>query len=48
MLDEELSRISPLAFAHVSPNGTYFTQRKPLTPEEAHTEALSHLDIAMV
>jgi TnpA family transposase len=48
ILDEELSRISPLAFAHVIPNGTYFTQRKPLTPEEAHTEALSPLDIAMV
>ena len=25
--DEELARISPLAFAHVIPNGTYFTQR---------------------
>jgi TnpA family transposase len=48
ILDEELSRISPLAFAHVIPNGTYFTQRKPMTPEEAHTEALSPLDIAMV
>ena len=48
ILDEELSRISPLAFAHVIPNGTYFTQRRPLTPEEAHTEALSPLDIAMV
>ena len=48
ILDEELSRISPLAFAHVIPNGTYFTQRKPLTPDEAHTEALSPLDIAMV
>jgi Tn3 transposase DDE domain len=48
ILDEELSRISPLAFAHVIPNGTYCTQRKPLTPEEAHTEALSPLDIAMV
>jgi TnpA family transposase len=23
---EELSRISPLAFSHVIPNGTYFTQ----------------------
>jgi TnpA family transposase len=25
--DAELARISPLAFAHVIPNGTYFTQR---------------------
>src|SRR6266700_6235318 len=47
ILDEELSRISPLAFAHVIPNGTYFTQRKPLTPDEAHMEALSPLDMVM-
>ena len=38
----------PVANLHVIPNGTYFTQRKPLTPDEAHTEALSPLDIAMV
>jgi len=25
--DEELARISPLAFAHITPNGTYFSQR---------------------
>jgi hypothetical protein len=27
--DEELARVSPLAFAHVIPNGTYFAQLKP-------------------
>jgi len=27
IVSEELARISPLAFAHVIPNGTYFTQR---------------------
>lgn len=27
--DAELARVSPLAFAHVIPNGTYFTQRLP-------------------
>ena len=48
ILDEELSRISPLAFAHVIPNGTSFTQRKPLTPEEPPMEALSPLDMVMV
>ena len=24
--DEELARISPMAFAHIIPNGTYFVQ----------------------
>jgi hypothetical protein len=24
--DEELSRVSPMAFSHVIPNGTYFSQ----------------------
>ena len=47
ILDEALSRIAPLAFAHVIPNGTYCTQRKPLTPDEAHMEALSPLDLVM-
>jgi Tn3 transposase DDE domain len=30
---EELRRISPLAFSHVIPNGTYFTQHSTLEPE---------------
>jgi len=27
--NEELARISPLAFSHIIPNGTYFSQRPP-------------------
>ena len=48
MRDEELSRISPVAFAPGIPHGTYCPQRKPLTPEEAPTEARAPLDRAMV
>lgn len=32
--DEELARISPLAFAHVIPNGTYFARHTPLASRE--------------
>jgi len=45
---EELARISPLAFAHVIPNGTYFTQR---TPRERRGESNGHvhpLEVEMV
>ena len=28
--DEELARVSPLAFSHVIPNGTYFTRQTAL------------------
>ena len=31
---EELARISPLAFSHIIPNGTYFTQRSPVKHDE--------------
>jgi TnpA family transposase len=31
--DEELARISPAAFAHVIPHGTYFARPTPLEPE---------------
>src|SRR5574341_1788159 len=32
--DDELARISPLAFAHVIPNGTYFARQPPLASRE--------------
>ena len=35
MADEELARVSPLAFAHVIPNGTYFAHRTPRESEPA-------------
>jgi hypothetical protein len=37
--DEDLARISPAAFAHVIPNGTYFVRPTPLEREEDHHEA---------
>jgi hypothetical protein len=33
MDDEELSRVSPMAFSHVIPNGTYFSQ--PFSADQA-------------
>ena len=33
--DEELARISPLAFAHIIPHGTYFSQRTAGESSEA-------------
>jgi hypothetical protein len=36
MTEEELTRISPMAFSHVIPNGTYFTRRTPPEPEGDH------------
>jgi len=32
--EEELARISPLAFSHIIPNGTYFSQRVSRAPSE--------------
>jgi len=34
--DDELARISPLAFVHVIPNGTYFAGQTPLASKEEH------------
>jgi Tn3 transposase DDE domain-containing protein len=36
IMDDELARISLLAFAHVIPNGTYFARQTPLASEEEH------------
>ena len=33
--DEDLARVSPLAFAHVIPNGTYFVRQGQAEPGEA-------------
>lgn len=38
--DAELARISPLAFSHIIPNGTYFSQR---TSGEQHGESNRHM-----
>jgi hypothetical protein len=40
--EDELARLSPLAFAHVIPNGTYFTRRTPLEPVGDHD---GHVDL---
>jgi hypothetical protein len=42
--DEEVARISPAAFAHVIPNGTYFVRPTPLESDEGSEESLGLLD----
>lgn len=37
----DLARISPMAFSHIIPNGTYFTQRTLSTHEDKHHEHMS-------
>jgi TnpA family transposase len=37
----DLARISPMAFSHIIPNGTYFTQRTSSTHEDKHPERMS-------
>ena len=39
--EDELARLSPLAFAHVIPNGTYFVRPAPLA---THGEGNGHRD----
>ena len=36
--EEDLARVSPLAFAHVIPNGTYFVRQSPLQSAREHRE----------
>ncbi len=45
--DEDIARISPAAFAHVIPNGTYFARPTPLERDENGEEALGFLDEGM-
>jgi TnpA family transposase len=44
---EELARLSPLAFSHVIPNGTYFSRRTPLEREGNHPEHGPPFDVEM-
>jgi TnpA family transposase len=44
---EELSRISPLAFSHVIPNGTHFTQRTTLDHDGDDNGYISPVDVKM-
>jgi TnpA family transposase len=43
--DDELARISPLAFAHVIPNGTYFARQPPLASREESNEHFGPLEM---
>jgi TnpA family transposase len=45
--EDELVRISPLAFSHVIPNGTYFSRRAPLERERGHDEHEYSFDMEM-
>jgi hypothetical protein len=45
--DEDVARVSPAAFAHVIPNGTYFVRPTPLEREENNAESLGLLDEGM-
>jgi TnpA family transposase len=45
--DEDVARISPAAFAHVIPNGTYFVRPTLLERDENHEESLGLLDEGM-
>jgi hypothetical protein len=46
MTAEELARISPMAFSHVIPNGTYFTRRTRPELEGDHDGHSHPLDLA--
>ena len=43
--DEELARISPMAFAHIIPNGTYFAQK---AHSQSNQGANGHISLADV
>jgi hypothetical protein len=47
MTVEELTRISPMAFSHVIPNGTYFSRRTRPEPEGDHDGHGHPLDLEM-
>jgi hypothetical protein len=42
--DEDVARMSPAAFAHVIPNGTYFVRPTSLECEENREESLGLLE----
>ena len=43
--DDELARMSPLAFAHVIPNGTYFARYATVEPQGAPRRPGGPLDV---
>ena len=45
--DDELARVSPMAFAHVIPNGTYFVRGTSLPNHRNHNEHDSLLDMGI-
>ena len=45
--DDELARISPLAFAHVIPNGTYFSSPTALERDRSQNGHAGTVDIEM-
>jgi TnpA family transposase len=47
MPEEELARISPMAFSHIIPNGTYFTRHTSPAPEGDHDGHGHPLDLEM-
>jgi hypothetical protein len=48
MTDDELARISPLAFAHVIPNGTYFARPTPRARREEHNGHFGPLEMEAI
>jgi hypothetical protein len=44
---EELGRVSPLAFSHIIPNGTYFTRRSSVEHDGASTEQVNPIGVEM-
>jgi hypothetical protein len=45
---EELARISPLAFSHIIPNGTYFTRRNSVEHAGESNGQINPVDVEMV
>jgi TnpA family transposase len=44
---EDLGRVSPLAFSHIIPNGTYFTRRSSVEPDGASTKQVNPIGVEM-
>ena len=44
---EELVRISPLAFSHIIPNGTYFTRRSSVEHDGESNGQVTPIDVEM-
>jgi hypothetical protein len=45
--DAELARVSPMAFAHIIPNGTYFTRPTPRDHPGEHNGSLNPLGVGV-